>query len=368
MLAPKRAISKESFARPRVHSKAMRATVPSLLAAALLGCGAPAVVEHGAVAIRPPRDGGDSALVLSYPATLCTVTLRDENERLYDLEDRIESTARVDMTRAVPNNPWSIIGGAPAALLTVLAMPPGRYTVTAYSTSDDWDELAPDDRGPRARTDCTGALETHATHLPLRIERGKLTLLDLPKGAVDYPELRTVSFALHNPYVTSTVGPWLPRIRQTGSAMHRELAARQRQRRDGYDLYPHCDGKVAVVRKAGKPFEWYGRPDDEAARRRFRHETAPLPGRSIHATGFGSGCVEPRAFVYLLTDPAELEPLSRALGEMMVREDLAGEIDLVVTGIPSPEPRATPRAGRRSRRPRRRRSRRRSRRAPSRSV
>lgn len=52
----------------------------------------------------------------------------------------------------------------------------------------------------------------------------------------------------------------------------------------------------------------------------------------MHATGFGRGCVGPLAFVYLLTDPEELEPLSRALGEMMVAEDLAGEIDLVLTG------------------------------------
>jgi hypothetical protein len=51
----------------------------------------------------------------------------------------------------------------------------------------------------------------------------------------------------------------------------------------------------------------------------------------VHATGFGSGCVTPLAFVYLLTDPKELEPLARELGQMMAAEDLAGEIDLVLT-------------------------------------
>jgi hypothetical protein len=148
-----------------------------------------------------------------------------------------------------------------------------------------------------------------------------------------------MSHAIENPYVTSTVGPWLPAVRRAGTAMHRELAERQRQPRAGYDLYPSCDGKVAVVRRAGTPFDWYARPHDEAARRAFRGRARPpIPARSVQATGFGNGCVKELAFVYLLTDAAELEPLARALGEMMAEQDLAGEIDLVLTGPIEPVP------------------------------
>jgi hypothetical protein len=309
----------------------MRAIVPSLLVAVLIGCAGPVVVREGAVGVRPPSGEDDSGLVLSYPATLCSVTLRDESGKLHDHEQRGDETAVVDMTRAVPDRPWATAGGTPAQLLTVVALPPGRYTLTRFTTSDDWAELEPDDDGPRARTDCTGRLDVHAAGVPIRIERKKLTLLDLPSGRIDFPALRAMSFALANPYVESTVGSWLPAVRRAGAAMHRELAARQRQRRDGYDLYPHCDGRVAVVRSTGKPFDWYARPDDDAARRSFRGQ-APMPVRSVQATGFGNGCVQPLAFVYLLTDPDELEPLARALGERMAADDLAGEFDLVLTG------------------------------------
>jgi hypothetical protein len=146
-----------------------------------------------------------------------------------------------------------------------------------------------------------------------------------------------MSTALQNPSVSAAVTTWLPAIRRAGSAQHRKLAARQRRPQNGYDLYPDCDGKLAVVRTSGKPFDGYARPDDEAVRHTFRRRArVPVVARSIHATGFGNGCVKDLAFVYLLTDPRELGPLARALGEMMVAEDLAGEIDLVVTGPVEP--------------------------------
>jgi hypothetical protein len=305
------------------------------------------VVNEGAVAVRPRQGGIDSGLVLSYPATICSVTLHDETGRLHDRRPPGDDPMPIDMTRALPNHlhrRWS--SGALEALLTVVALPAGRYTLTAYATSDDFDELATAD-GPRARTDCS-SVTTHAVRFPLRVETGRLTLLDLPGAKVDFPALRTMASALHNPHVASAVASWLPAVRRTGSARHRELAEQQRQRRDGYDLYPHCDGKIAIVRRSGKPFDWYDRPHDEAARRSFRamaRTHAPSLARSVHATGFGSGCVTPLAFVYLLTDPKELEPLARELGQMMAAEDLAGEIDLVLTApveALSDGPRATP--------------------------
>jgi hypothetical protein len=299
----------------------MRGSVWFLVAGALVGCAPAAVIQEQAVAVRPRSSVVDSALVLSYPATICSVPRRDGLEP-------------VNMTRALPNHPHRRgSSGEVESLLTVLALPPGRYTVTAYATSDDFEELETPD-GARARTDCSDA-GTHAVHFPLRIDTGRLTLLDLPAAKLDFLALRAMASALLNPHVASAVGSWLPEVRRTGSARHRELAERQRQRRDGYDLYPSCDGKVAIVRRSGTPFEWYERPEDEEARRRFgaRARTyAASTARSTHATGFGRGCVAPLAFIYLLTDPAELEPLSRSLGRMLVAEDLAGEIDLVLTG------------------------------------
>lgn len=317
----------------------MRALLLAWLGGALLGCAAPRVVEEAAVAVRPPRGPDDSALVLSYPATLCSVTLRDESGTLHDREERVNGSVPVDMTRSVPDEPWVGYSGPPP-LLTVLALPPGRYTLIRYATSDEWERLSPDEVPPRARTDCTSSsLTTHPARISLRIEPGKLTLLDLPGGITDFPALRRMSQALRNPYVTSTVGPWLPAVRRTGTAMHRELAERQRQPHAGYDVYPGCDGKVAVVRRTGTPFDWYEDPENEAIRRAFRARVhPPLPMRSLQATGFGRGCVMPLAFVYLLTDSAELEPLARALGEMMVEKDLAGELDLILTGPIDPLP------------------------------
>jgi hypothetical protein len=300
----------------------------------LVGCAAPLLVENGAVAVRARRSAIDSALVLSYPATICSVTLRDETGRLRDQRQRHDDPAPLDMTRALPNHPHRRPTAArPDSLLTVLALPAGRYTVIAYATSTDFDEIDTPD-GPRARTDCS-SVTTQMARLPVRIEPGRLTLLDLPAARLDFPALRTMASALSNAHVASAVESWLSDIRRTGSARHRELAERQRQRRDGYDLYPHCDGKIAIVRRSGKPFDWYDRPHDEAARRSFHARArahAPILTRSVHATGFGNGCVAPLAFVYLLTDPAELEPLARSLGEMLAVEDLAGEIDLVLTG------------------------------------
>lgn len=290
------------------------------------------MVRESTVAFRPRRDDGDSALVFSHPANVCSITLRDESGRLHDLEKRGDTSVPLPLTRPVPDRPWHATGSAiPGTLLTVLALPPGRYTLTAYTTTDDWSELEPTAEARLARTDCSGSLVVHPARLPIRIEPARLTLLHLPSGAVDFTTLRAMSFALDDHYDGGVLATWLPSIRATGAAMHRELAARQRQPRNGYDLYPSCDGKVAVVRKHGKPFDWYSRPHDEIARQSFRSQVA-IATRSVQATGIGNGCVEPLAFVYLLTDPEELTPLAKALGERMAEEDLAGEIDLVLTG------------------------------------
>jgi hypothetical protein len=320
----------------------MRAAVSSLLAAALLGCAGPAVVREGAVAVRERQGDADSALVLSYSATLCSVTLRDESGRLHDRELRTNGSDPVDMTRSVPSHPWHGFYGPPT-LLTVIALPSGRYTLTHYTTSDESEELEPKTDPPSVRTDCTASLDVHATRLPIRIEPGRLTLLELPSGKIDFDALRRMSHALQNAHVKVAVRSWLSAVRSTGSGMHRELAERRRRPQNGYDLYPDCDGKLAVVRRTGTPFEWYARPDDEAGRRAFRAGAtahAPLPARSVQATGFGNGCVKELAFVYLLTDPRELEPLAHALGDMMVTEDLSGEIDLVLSGPIEPVPSA----------------------------
>jgi hypothetical protein len=310
----------------------MRSAVSSVLALAALGCVAPALVREGAVAVRPRQDDSDSALVLSHTATVCNVTLRDESGRLHDVEQRTKGDVVVDMTRDLPNEPWRS-RGEPPSVVTVLALPPGRYTLTEYSTSAEWDELDPSTDPPQVHTDCDASLTRRKTRLPLRIEPGKLTILDLQGGEVTFDTLRRMSSALHRVPERSALASWAHAVRHVGSAMHRELAARRRKPQNGYDLYPDCDGKLAVVRTAGKPFDWYARPDDGAARERFRMKArASVSADSVVATGFGNGCVKALALVYLLTDQRQLEPLARALGEMMVAEDLAGEIDLVLTG------------------------------------
>ena len=90
---------------------------------------------------------------------------------------------------------------------------------------------------------------------------------------------------------------------------------------------------TAVVRSAGTPLEWdSGLPDDPAERRRLLRPGFPI--RSVHATGFRRGCVRPVGYSLMISDPNELEPAVRAVGEWMVREDRAGEIDIVVSAIP----------------------------------
>ncbi len=133
----------------------------------------------------------------------------------------------------------------------------------------------------------------------------------------------------------AAVSSWLPFVQAAGKARFHELTLAQRQLRSGYEVYPSCDHKTAVVRHRGKPFPWYADPDDASLRDGFRYRARPPVG-SVHATGFGAGCVFGLSFVVMMSDRRELEQAVRAVGEFLVHEDLAGEIDLVVSGVPTP--------------------------------
>jgi hypothetical protein len=166
-----------------------------------------------------------------------------------------------------------------------------------------------------------------------------VALLALPQGQVSFEDLTAIGAASKDEPIRSTIGAWYPAIDRARRAAFVELVARQRQPRSGYDVYPACNGRTAVVRPTGTPAPWEAPPTGNAAAPGDAsvdpHLSRPsFPIRSVHATGFGAGCVRAASYVVMLSDPQELDAASRTLGDWLVREDVAGEIDLVVIPIP----------------------------------
>ncbi len=307
-----------------------------LALAAAFGCAAPGVVLDERVAIRPRSGPNDSALVVIHPATLCGLTIHDESGKLVDHDDTYGEDTPMDMTRRVPDAPWELHeGNGVATLFTAVAMPAGHYTLVEQAWSDDWEVLSrrSGDGDRLARTDCDTSLHTEALRLPFRIETGRVTLLALPGGVVGFEELGKLGAAADDPYVVLSARTWFGDVRRARDRTRAVLAARQRQPRDGYDVYPSCDGMTSVVRATGTPVPWDRSLDVSTSERRFR---PPILTHSLHATGFGRGCVRRFAYVLLISDPKALEAALDAAGAWLVREDLAGEIGIVVTALPEP--------------------------------
>ena len=303
---------------------------------ATLGCAAPGFVPDERVAIRPRTGPNDSALVVIHPATLCGLTIRDESGKVVDRDNTFGEDTPMDMTRRVPDAPWELReGNDVATLFTAVAMPAGHYTLVAQAWSDDWEVLSRRsvDGERLARTDCDTNLRSESLRLPFRIESGRVTLLALPKGTVGFEELGKLGAAADDPYVVLSARSWFGDVRRARDATRAALAARQRQPRDGYDIYPACDGMTSVVRSTGTPVPWDRSLEVRTSERRFR---PPILTRALHATGFGRGCVRRFAYVLLISDPKALDAALEAAGAWLVREDLAGEIGIVVTMLPEP--------------------------------
>jgi hypothetical protein len=300
------------------------------------GCAAQTIARETRVGIRARAGDSDSAVAVIHDSTACSVTLRDSSGTVHDRLIAGGESAPIDMERALSSAEIRVpVWRYPAPLLTTLAMPPGRYTVVAYETTDEFEDTDRAVDGLVRGVDCTGSLEQKSVRLPFRVEVGRVTLLHLPTGKLDFSTLAMTHAVEREPFVVEKFASWLPHIRNERDRTRRALTESLKSPRDGYDVYPNCDGFTAVVRKKGTPFNWYENPNDEIARRQFRYRVR-APIRSAHATGFGRGCVEPLAFIYILSDPSALEDAVRSVGELMKREDLAGEIDLFVRPMPVP--------------------------------
>jgi hypothetical protein len=313
-----------------------RPRVACIVLGTSFGCTTGSLITESRVGVRARTGDDDSAVVVVHDSTACTVAIRDQSGVVHDRWIEDGRSVAIDMTRPLASDRFRVTTPThPATLLTTLTMPPGRYTVVAYETTDEFDDLGSDRGGPVRSADCSSGVQTRRVALPFRVEAGRMTFLHLPTGRIDFPTLALTHAAERDPFVSARFASWLPGMRTERARLRRTLAERRKSPRDGYDVYPNCDGRTAVVRKAGTPFDWYRQPGNDAARRQFRHRAA-IPLKSVHATGFGHGCVESLAFVFILSDGSAMEDAVRAIGEFMKREDLAGEIDLVVMPVSLP--------------------------------
>jgi len=239
------------------------------------------------------------------------------------------------MTRAMPGPDWEVHNsGYPSRLFTVVAFPPGKYELVEIASTEDWEEIDEPHPPPLARTNCGGHLTRRRVQMPFRIDAHEVTLLALPNGPADFDDLSALGMAATDGHVRERVGSWFPAVQRAGRARFRELVARQREPHDGYDVYPACDHKLAVVRNSGTPVQWEKAPATESGGGTERYRPGFAIG-SVHATGFGGGCVRPWAYHLMLSDPSELSAGAHAVGAWLVANDLAGEVDLVLSGIPT---------------------------------
>jgi hypothetical protein len=305
------------------------------VAALTSGCAAAPIVRDSRVGIARRPNGSASALAVVYDARVCEITLRDPKGALVDRQERAGRLTPLAMTRAMPGPYWQVHdSGHASRLFTALTFPPGEYELVEYATGESW-EPVDEPRPPLlARTEC-GKLERHAVRFPFRIVPNQVTLLALPNGQPTFDDLTAISVASNDELIRSTIGWLYPSIDRARQAAFVELVARQRQPREGYDVYPACNGHTAVVRESGTPAPWETLAP-EAAVADAHHYRPGFGIRSLHATGFGAGCVRRGSYVLMLSDATELDAAIRAVGDWLVNANTAGEVDLVITGIPRP--------------------------------
>jgi len=314
-----------------VTARALALFVASSLAACLFM--APVVPDPRVAVGRGPNETA-SALVVVYDARVCEVTVRDVSGTVVDQRELNGRMMPLDMKRSMPGPNWQVHAtGRPSRLFTAITFPPGEYELVEYATSESWEPVPTPQPPPLARTKCDGKLDRHALRLRFRITAQKVTLLALPNGQVTFQDLKAIGAAGNDRPIRAAIGAWYPAIERARQAAFTELVARQRQPRGGYDVYPSCDGRTAVVRQTGAPATWET-PATDASPAEPHHYRPSFGLRSVHATGFGAGCVRRASYFVMLSDPKELDAASRAIGDWLVQADLAGEIDLVVTGIP----------------------------------
>jgi hypothetical protein len=295
------------------------------------------VHQETRVAVRRRAAPTDQAIAIFHGAQVCSFTIRDPSGQLQDLEERRGGMLPIDMSRAVPDRPWWVQSSASGALLvTVIAMPPGRYELVRYAEAKGWQEGTDEHGRATGWTNCSHRwrLDRHEMQLPFEIRPGEVALLTVPGGEPQDWVLRQMRSLIDEIYasdVRDLIKSWKPAILSAEEQFHRTFLSTIKQPRDGYDVYPRCTGPkmTAVVRAQGVPFPWYGNYKPEVTEP-FR---AGVPVSGSAGTGFGGGCVEKRgAFhVYLARDD-ELEPTVRAAGEWLAHQDLQGEIDVIVTG------------------------------------
>ena len=274
-----------------------------------------------------------SALALVYDALVCEITVRDVSGTVVDQRELNGRMMPLDMKRPMPGPNWQVHRtGSPSRLFTAVTFPPGEYELIDYATSESFEPVNTPAPPPLARTKCD-KLDHHAVRFKFRITPNQVTLLALPHGPVTFQDLTAIGAASNDEPIRSTIGAWYPAIDRARHAAFVELVARQRQPRGGYDVYPSCDGRTAVVRQTGAPAPWEA-PATADTSAEPHHYRPSFPISSVHATGFGGGCVRPASYVVMLSDPRQLDAAVRVVGEWLVQGDLAGEIDLIVTPIP----------------------------------
>lgn len=310
-----------------------RTTEKAILALALAGCAAaPLRMIDPRVATRP----GDQGVAVTYSSWVCAVTIHDETGVVHDLEMRDGKGVPIDMVRSVPDVHWHVRSYTDTTLLMVLAMPPGRYSITDYAVARHSKHPGADFGVESSEyTDCPNAeLAHHAVRLPFEVKPGALTILDLPKGAADFDTLENLHLAKEDSLERTVVAGWLPLLERAETTTRAALLEGQRQQRGGYDVYPDCNHAMAVVRTTGTPFSYYADPMQESLRNAFKAQALPhVSAPSLTKVDFFGGCTRPAMFVYIL-DPKDRNTLASKIGEWLVHDDLQGEVDVVVETAP----------------------------------
>jgi len=311
------------------------------LLAVLLVCAAGCahfVHQETRVAVRARAAPTDQAVAIFHSSAVCSFTIRDPSGQLQDMEERRGGLLPIDMARAVPDRPWWIENsGYPSLMVTVIAMPPGRYELVGYAEAKGWQEDTDENGRALGRTNCPHRwrLDDHQVQLPFEVRSGEVALLRLP--AAGWPgwhwkSTRSSLDSVYAPDVRANLQSWKAAIIRAQDEAYAAFLSSIKQTREGYDLYPRCAGPsmTAVVRAEGTPFPWYGNYKKEVIEP-FRRRV-PVGGIP-DSTGFGVSCVDKRgAFHINLIREDDLERSTRSVGDWLARENLQGEVDITVTG------------------------------------
>jgi hypothetical protein len=303
----------------------LRVRFPAALAAVLSLASCASVTHDERVAIRAHGPGVDQGVLVPFDANVCSITVRDPTGVVHDRSGDVA----LDMRRQVPDSPWRARNG----YHLVIAMPPGHYELLGYETSDTFGEVALDHHVVAHRTKCSASKRTwHDAPHAFDVAAGALTLVDLKHGAPDFWSLMFLWSGADEPmHQELGVETWRAQINEASKATRAELLAKRRQVRDGYDVYPDCEGRVAVVHDSGMPSASHEVED----RQKLRIDVGNAVSRAkvhIYGGGFGRGCVLTSAPLVMLADAANLDAAVESLGCWMVKADLQLEVDLQIIG------------------------------------